>query len=92
MPQFSKALKNVFYLFMSVLNGKNDTASMCRDRGRKTRRLGRGMRKYRKVYEGRGWQRSGITREMKKVDRSTRGCGIRRRERWQRLRKRSMVS
>lgn len=46
---------------------------MCHlDIGKKTRRLDGGMRKCRKVYSGRDRQkRSGIVREMKKVDAST---------------------
>ena len=49
-------------------------------RGRMIRRLGGGMRKYKRVLRGRG-----IMRELKRVDRNTKEINERQRRRWQRL-------
>lgn len=51
------------------------------DRPKRTKKLGCGMRKYKKVFKERGWQRiSGIGRMFKKVDRSTGKRGVQERE------------
>lgn len=49
------------------------------DREERTRKLESGIRKYRKVLTGRGWQRiGGIAREMQKVDENIGMLGIQR--------------
>ena len=51
------------------------------DRRRKIETLGGGMRKCRNVLEERDWsKRTGITRGMKKIDRSTRICAVKLKE------------
>ena len=53
----------------------------CHDRRRKIETLGGEMRKYRNVLEERDWpKRTGITRGMKKIDRSTMICAVKLKE------------
>ena len=48
------------------------------DRRQMIERLGHEMKKYRRVFRGRGWQgRNGMVKEQKNVNRNTRKCNVR---------------
>ena len=64
-----------------------------RNRGKKTRKLGGGVRKCKKAYGTRDWRgRGGIYRGMKRVNKSIRRCDERRRKRFCRPRARHMMN